>query len=786
MSKDKDQQIETVLLKEADALTKMQDAIGGLLEANQRLDNSRQLKEEVDRLKKESPSLPWFKRLVHIIPQIKYLFIKNDEQIAAERREINREVLTYVDGTLKRIGEKSSSLQVVIDKELQAGLDKVLQKDLLPEQMAKVAELQKELNRLAVSQDKFREIVPKVYNANEAVALMRERTQLTQIQKDIAKLVDANDKVQGLLAIKQQLAALRQELPVTWLESLKQVVAKIKHVFVSTPAEILKETVAKNNAVLKNVDSALKFTGKNIEESTLARKNKLHKELENLKGRKLSEEQLDAANALSSKIDLTFSKAISASEPLLTMIGQEPVQSQAIHSSMPNPRPVPPPPPLANASLPNQAAQQQQEVTTSIPPAPPLPSGGLHGTQQAEAGSIQPRPTREAPPPPPTRTTSLPDINVLQPEENTRRASMSSPVKRKAPATPAAAMQNPNTPQPEVVAAVAPPLPPIQAPGLQQGVHQIEGFSSVVAPPPLQPAADINIPAVPAAPPPPPPPPPPSSHTPGEKQAEVAPPPPPPPLPPGQAQNQTEEQGNRQALDLEAIAAGVTLKKVAPEEKQPVTSENTKTVDKSDLFAEIRGGGFKLKSAQDRTLKQQVKDEGDKGAGSTAEVLKKAMANIYRATHGEDDDDDEQQQDNMRLIKEDIVKFIGNAKVDGDSLINELHNKFPDAKNINSKEELVAFVNKDIDEWDDEVEFNKQGKIIEKLEKIKEKHDAGTLDLSTKPAVDALKGEIHTDVVEKAKVIGQNIQKTETVAGQTKPPLPPAPPPKTRPAGSQR
>lgn len=96
-------------------------------------------------------------------------------------------------------------MQVIIDIELQVGLAKVLHKSLSEGQFIKAAKLQARLDSLGVPQKDFREIVPKVFNTNEAVALMHEKTQLTQIQKEITKLVDANSKVQGLLAIKKRI-----------------------------------------------------------------------------------------------------------------------------------------------------------------------------------------------------------------------------------------------------------------------------------------------------------------------------------------------------------------------------------------------------------------------------------------------------------------------------------------------------------------------------------------------------------------------------------------------------
>ncbi|WP_341749717.1 WH2 domain-containing protein [Candidatus Tisiphia endosymbiont of Sialis lutaria] len=766
MSKVQDQKnIDAVLSSEANSLTKMQNAIGELLDANQQLKGSIELKQKVDALKKEAPSLPWFKRFVQIIPQVKYLFIKNDEQIAAERREINREILTYVDNTLTKVGKKSSSLQVIIDKELQIGLDKILNnKSLLPEQLERAGKLQEHLSSLGVSQENFREIVPKVYNANEAVALMYERTQLTQIQKDITKLVNANDKVQGLLTIKQQLAELRQELPSTWLDNLKKSVAKIKYAFVKNQEQILKDTVNKNNLTLQYVDNALKTTGKIIESSKLDRQNKLQKELENLKKRKLLPEQSERVKLLSSEIDLTFSKIISTSEPLLTTIGQEQSPSQALHSSMPNLqtvplRPAPPPPHLANASLPNQAVQQQN----TIPPAPSLPPGGT-GLQQA-AISIPPRPQRVAPPPPVNRATSLPDINAPQPEEHARRASMPSSTKRHAPPPPVrtTSLQNLADPQPNIAAEIPPaPPPPHVVPGLQQGAHQEPQI--IPPPPPLPPTATQPVPP----------------PLPGGFDQPLPPPPPPPPSP-GQtnnpaAANPIEGQENAHGQLLDEINKGIQLKPVAVAgEKQPAVAVHEKKDERGTLLDEIRAG-VKLKKVD---TDKQHKDAVDKTkAGEEPSIVTSLRdAVLARAKAFQPDDDDEHPH-------AELVEFINNKDIDESALISKLNAK--EDKEINSKEKLIEFIGKDFS-FDDEDSDEKQTDIVNKLNELKEKYENKKLDLSAKPVVEvvATKEELPKKLQAEAKAIVAAIPKSKNVTGANKPLPPPPLPPKIRPVGGQ-
>ena len=115
MSKDKEQQIESVLSQEKGKLLDTINSVRNLLKANKQLENSRHLQQKVKDLEKEYPSLPWFKRFVHTVTQVKYLFIKNDEEIAEEKRKINRDVLKGVDKILRDVGKQNLSLQEIID-----------------------------------------------------------------------------------------------------------------------------------------------------------------------------------------------------------------------------------------------------------------------------------------------------------------------------------------------------------------------------------------------------------------------------------------------------------------------------------------------------------------------------------------------------------------------------------------------------------------------------------------------------------------------------------------------
>ncbi|WP_367364374.1 WH2 domain-containing protein [Candidatus Tisiphia endosymbiont of Nedyus quadrimaculatus] len=785
MSKDKDQQIESVLSQEKDTLRGIINSVDNLLEANKQLDNSRHLQQKVENLKKEAPSLPWFKRLIHIIPQVKYLFIKNDEEIAEEKRRTNRVVLKHVDNTLRDVGKKNLSLQRIIDTELQEEFNKIITKELSEEQLQRVTRLRESLVKLDISAEKFSQIVPQVYNADEAKALYQERIRLSHLQQDLVKLVKANDNVKELLSIKKELAELREELPSNLLiKKLKQIVVKIKHVFVNTPEQILKDNITHNNEILKRVDQGLEITGKNIEDSTIARTNKLHKELEKLTKRKLSPEQLTAAKDLSSKLESTFAAASVASQPLST--SQDLAQSQAISSSMPDriipTRQAPPRPPYA--SLQNQAVQQVAE--SAIPTAPPLmrttsmPNPTIH--QAAENTRTRSLSSSSLPP------ISLQDSQNIQHGEEAKQTPKS--LKYKAPQPP---LQNQEVQQ-EAGPAIPPapplpdqlrpaPLPPTHSVPLQnQDVQQAVG-RDIPAPPPLPPTANI-------------PPPPPLPQATQQTTGSVPPPPPPPPPPavePTAGQDQKPAampKGTNDARTnlLADIRTGMQLKK-APTTAHPAPpSPSGYDHDKATVATQGEGKAnfltemvLKAKLRKEKIsesggnkaleeLENKQKTPPTRSSSPMGDIFEKAMAERRQKLY--DDDDDEPEHEHA-----DLVKLITENKIDAST-----RKKLEEQAGVKNVDGLVKLIQVEFDEFDDDYNEERekmQKNVIKQLEKIKENLDRGeSAKLPSNPVanVDVTKEPYPPKLQSAAKAIGENLTITPKDGYKTLPP-PPSPNP---------
>ncbi|WP_341755739.1 WH2 domain-containing protein [Candidatus Tisiphia endosymbiont of Ptychoptera albimana] len=764
MSKDKDQQIESVLSQEKGKLLDTINSVGNLLKANEQLENSRHLQQKVEDLKKEYPSLPWFKRFVHTVTQVKYLFIKNYEEIAEEKRRDNRNVLKGVDKILRDVGKKNLSLQEIIDTELQAGFDKILTKELSEKQLNRVKELRESLVNLGISHEKFSQIVPQVYNADEAKALHQERIRLVHVQQDLVKLVKANDNIKELLTIKKELADLREELPSTWLDGLKKITAKIKHVFVKTPEQILKENIPLNNKILQRVDEGLEITGKNIKDSTVARTNKLLKKLKELEGRDILNLRSNKVEALRNELETTFISAVTASQPLST--SQDLAQSQAMSSSMPEritpKRPAPTPPLMRTTSMPNPTIHQAAGNTiTSSLSSSPLPHTSLQDSQNIQHGEGTKLKAHIA------GKGKAPSTPPEQNQEVQQAAGFAIP--------PAPPLPGQNT-----LLRPAPPPPTHSVPLQNQDVQQAVGNAMAVPPPP------------------PPPPPPPIEGLRATQQAAgnamAAPPPPPPPPPPaeptaGQAQKAAavtpQGQGEDRGALWDEIRKGIQLKK-APTTTHPVSPPSGSDHDKATVREQGEGetkfltemvlkaklreeklsvlGGNKALEELERKLEEKPKTPPTSPSGSIADSLRQAI--IDRSKAFRDDEDEEPEH-------ADLVKLITENKIDAAT-----RKKLEKQAGVENVGELVKFIQKEFSDFDDDYDDKKeeiQKNIIQQLEKIKENLDRGELaELPSNPVanVDTTKGQFPPKLQSAAKAIGGNLPMTPKDGYKTLPPTP--------------
>lgn len=82
--------INKLLAQENNALNTILSQVNELCEQNKKLQGLIEIQHETKELEKEhNRSLPWFKRLVKTVSNVKYIFVKSEEQLTNEAIKYN-------------------------------------------------------------------------------------------------------------------------------------------------------------------------------------------------------------------------------------------------------------------------------------------------------------------------------------------------------------------------------------------------------------------------------------------------------------------------------------------------------------------------------------------------------------------------------------------------------------------------------------------------------------------------------------------------------------------------
>lgn len=123
--------INKLLAQENNALNTILSQVNELCEQNKKLQGLIEIQKEVKELEKEhTKSLPWFKRLVKAVSNVKYNFIKSEEQLTNEAIQRNDNLLKRIDNTILSIADKSGPLKQELQQEVRKNFDELAKKDL--------------------------------------------------------------------------------------------------------------------------------------------------------------------------------------------------------------------------------------------------------------------------------------------------------------------------------------------------------------------------------------------------------------------------------------------------------------------------------------------------------------------------------------------------------------------------------------------------------------------------------------------------------------------------------
>nr|WP_253307761.1 WH2 domain-containing protein [Rickettsia endosymbiont of Ceutorhynchus assimilis] len=365
---EKEEIIKKALTTEKANLVVALNKVNELLETNRQLNDLSKIQKEVNILKKEQfHSLPWFKKFIEVVSNVKYVFVKNEEQLTKEAIRHSNETLRRVDNILHRIAEKSAPLKEVMQEEFRKNFETLSsRKDLSIEQ-------QEKLNKLAESYKESATVhLTEVLKTRDNNNLASQLISLNNVKNNIATLLKENKHVTKLAELKYELENIKSELPSTFLEKLSKSFQKIKYIFVNTPEQAFQGNKQKTIEKLGHIDTALGKIKSSLN-TILENKAKLDSELNKLR-----------------KPEFVLTQITEIEEKLTKPISISPLQNDELKvpdqvtpptvipediKNTPNfniPLPPPPPPPLLPTAI------------VPPPPPPPLPSGVAKETEHNE------------------------------------------------------------------------------------------------------------------------------------------------------------------------------------------------------------------------------------------------------------------------------------------------------------------------------------------------------------------------------------------------------------------
>lgn len=254
------------LTQEKEALNQILNQLNQLCEQNKQLQNLIEIQKEVKELEKEHiRSLPWFKRLINTVSNIKYVFVKSEEQLTTEAVKRNKNLLQKIDNTVLSIADKSGPLKQILQKEIRKDFDYLAKKDLNDNQRTRLAKLFN--GEYAGNSGKFAQLAMiKPLNLSKAEELENQYNYLNTIKQNVQNLLTENSNIRELKEIQQQITEIREEIPLTFFEKLNNKWQKIKNIFVDNSEQILAKNKESNIKTIGKIDehlekAKLKFNG---------------------------------------------------------------------------------------------------------------------------------------------------------------------------------------------------------------------------------------------------------------------------------------------------------------------------------------------------------------------------------------------------------------------------------------------------------------------------------------------------------------------------------------------
>ncbi|CAK6588579.1 MAG: Arp2/3 complex-activating protein rickA [Rickettsia helvetica] len=389
--------INKLLAQENNALNTILGQVNKLCEQNKKLQGLIEIQNETKELEKEhNRSLHWFKRFVKTVSNVKYIFIKSEEQLTNEAIKYNNKVLKDIDNKIYNIAEKSAPLKQELQEEIKKNFEDLTKKNLSKDQRERLSEVFFSYKSKPERFSALHMTNPLQFiNAEE---LEKQYNSLNATKQNIQNLISENSNIKELKKIQKQVAEIREEIPYTFFEKLNNIWQNVKNVFVNNSEQVLAKNKESNTRTIRKIDKQLYET-----------KHKFEELIEN-KERNINDiiAKLPDNEELQKIVSNLTNHMTSKKEPILA------------NSSLAKPleNNIPPPPPLPENNIPPPPPLPEN----NIPPPPPLPENNIPPPP--------PLPENNIPPPPPmapaqTETLSKPvEATTVKKLENQPRPSI--------------------------------------------------------------------------------------------------------------------------------------------------------------------------------------------------------------------------------------------------------------------------------------------------------------------------------------------------------------------------
>ena len=257
--------INKLLAQENNALNTILSQVNELCEQNKKLQGLIEIQNETKALEKEhNRSLPWFKRLVKTVSNVKYIFVKSEEQLTNEVIKYNNKILKDIDNKIYNIAEKSAPLKQELQEEIEKNFKDLTKKDLSKEQRERLSEVYFSYKS---KPERFSALnMTNPLQFIKAEELEKQYNSLNATKQNIQNLISENSNIKELKEIQKQVAEIREEIPYTFFEKLNNIWQNVKNVFVNNSEQVLAKNKESNTRTIRKIDEQLYKTKHKFEE----------------------------------------------------------------------------------------------------------------------------------------------------------------------------------------------------------------------------------------------------------------------------------------------------------------------------------------------------------------------------------------------------------------------------------------------------------------------------------------------------------------------------------------